>query len=109
MLGPGMPCRLGELREVLQVTDVAASLAEGQGAKPALALRSAVQQLCKASLDAMHSKALGKLTSEWAMPPAWHRGSCRCRCRCGEAERELGDVKGGLHVLALADTSLPFG
>lgn len=55
--------RLAELRQVLELTDTLASLAEAQGAKPALGLRSALQQLCKASLDAMHTRALGKLTS----------------------------------------------
>jgi len=54
------------LREVIELTDVVASLAEGAGTKSVLALRSALQQMCKASLDALHSKSLGKLTSEWS-------------------------------------------
>ncbi|GAB4818839.1 hypothetical protein N2152v2_005885 [Parachlorella kessleri] len=59
---PAAP-RLNELREAIDLTDVVASLAEGAGTKAVLAVRSALQQMCKASLDALHSKSLGKLTT----------------------------------------------
>ena len=60
----GSGVRLSELQGVLELTDALASLVEQYGVRGVLGLRSALQQLCKASLDGMHSKALSKLTSE---------------------------------------------
>ena len=62
--GGGSGVRLFELQGVLELTDALASLVEQYGVRGVLGLRSALQQLCKASLDGMHSKALSKLTSE---------------------------------------------
>jgi hypothetical protein len=49
---------------VLELTDVLAALVERHGGtRGVLGLRTALQQLCKATLDDMHGKALSKLTS----------------------------------------------
>ena len=55
--------RLPELRDVLDMTDVLASLVEGQGVRSVLGLRTALQQLCKATLEGMHQQSVSKLTS----------------------------------------------
>jgi hypothetical protein len=49
---------------VLGLTDALAALAEVRGGRGAAALRPALQQLCKAALDALHARSLSKLTSE---------------------------------------------
>ena len=56
-----MCCRLGELREVLEVTDVLAAVVERHGVRGVLGLRSSLQQLCKSALDGMHARCLDKL------------------------------------------------
>ncbi|KAL4854749.1 Histidinol-phosphate aminotransferase 2 [Chlorella vulgaris] len=49
---------------VLELTDVMAALVERHGGtRGVLGLRTALQQLCKATLDNMHGKALSKLTT----------------------------------------------
>lgn len=70
-LPPRHPHRLSELQGVLELTDVLAALVEqyssgaGAGGRGVLGLRPALQQLCKAALDGLHRRSLGKLTSEW--------------------------------------------
>lgn len=65
--------RLAELQGVLELTDVLAALVEqyssgaGGGGRGVLGLRPALQQLCKAALDGLHRRSLGKLTSESAV------------------------------------------
>lgn len=49
---------------MLGLTDLLASLMERYGARPALGMRGALQQLCKAALDGLHSRSLSKLASE---------------------------------------------
>ena len=58
---------------MLELTDVLAALLEqhasgagagGPAGRGVLGLRSALQQLCKAALDGLHRRSLGKLTSE---------------------------------------------
>lgn len=57
--------RLAELQGVLELTDVLASLVEQYGVRGVLGLRSALQQLCKATLDSLHARSISKLTSTW--------------------------------------------
>lgn len=69
---------------MLELTDVLASLVEQYGVRGVLGLRTALQQLCKASLDGMHAKALGKLTSKQLVVDVgrgcWgRREGCWCR------------------------------
>ena len=67
---PALCHRLAELQGVLELTDVLAALVEqyssgaGASGRGVLGLRPALQQLCKAALDGLHRRTLGKLTSE---------------------------------------------
>ncbi len=62
---------------MLELTDVLAALVEqyssgaGAGGRGVLGLRPALQQLCKAALDGLHRRSLGKLTSEWHSGVGW--------------------------------------
>lgn len=49
---------------MLELTDLLAALVEAAGARGVAGLRPALQQLCKAALDGLHARCLGKLTSE---------------------------------------------
>ena len=60
----GGSSRLGELRGILDMTDVLASLAEAHGARSGPGLRTALQQLCKVSLESLHQQSISKMTSE---------------------------------------------
>lgn len=67
--------RLPELQGVLGLTDLLASLLEQHGARSALGLRSALQQLCKAALYGLHARSLSKLTSGcWLWEKTMGRG-----------------------------------
>ena len=59
------PRSLIDLQSVLELTDALASLVEHHGVRGVLTLRRALQQLCKANLDAWHPKMMSKLTCEW--------------------------------------------
>lgn len=67
---------------MLDATDMLAALAEAHGVKPAVVLRSSLQQMCKATLDAMHAKSLGKLTSGWQREHSGARCRLSAQCRC---------------------------
>ena len=47
---------------------------EGHGVRSLLGLRNALQQICRLTLDAMHARAINKLTSERALH--WLLHSC---------------------------------
>ena len=57
-------CRTADLQDLLALTDVLASLVEAHGVRGVRSLRTAVQQLCRATLEAMHARTVSKLTSE---------------------------------------------
>lgn len=61
---------LSDLREVLAITDAAAAVGEATGLRPSAALRSAVQQLCRAWLDALHAHSMQQLRGDFRFASA---------------------------------------
>ncbi|KAL4452640.1 hypothetical protein ABPG75_008302 [Micractinium tetrahymenae] len=95
--GGAGPIRLGELQGVLELTDLLASLVERYGVRSVLGLRSALQQLCKAALDALHSRSLSKLATlleqeQWQaveVPPQFQQLAAQLEERGAQAGASL--------------------
>lgn len=49
------------------MTDAAAAAGEAAGLRPSAALRSAVQQLCRAWLDALHARSMQQLRGNFPL------------------------------------------
>ena len=58
---------LDELRKILDITDVFASLAEARMGKSVASLQAPIQQSCKAALDHMHAANITQLTSKFVI------------------------------------------
>jgi hypothetical protein len=56
--------RLAELHRVLNLTDRLAAMLEQHCTRSVSGLRTAVQQFCRAGLDAMHNESMRSLTGE---------------------------------------------
>ena len=56
--------QLQDLAEVLALSDALSALAAADDVRPLAALQSAVQQQCRAWLDALHSRSMARLNGE---------------------------------------------